>query len=126
MSKEFNGGYTIKINGTEWELLNGYSPSWTEEEAENFENYDFSNFTQLKGVRFSAAFKVGNLSEEDKGTLLDLLAPRLVSIECPDYKGNVKISGVSAELIAAKSLGKWYSVSFNAAAVALTPLGGGL
>ena len=49
MSKEFNGGYTIKINGTEWELLNGYYPSWAEEEAENFENYDFSDFTQLKG-----------------------------------------------------------------------------
>ena len=56
---------------------------WAEEEAENFENYDFSDFTQLKGVRFSAAFKVGNLSEEDKSALLDLLAPRLVSIECP-------------------------------------------
>ena len=35
MSKELNGGYSLKIGGEEWPLLNGYSPSWTEEEKEN-------------------------------------------------------------------------------------------
>ena len=126
MSKVFNGGYTLKIKGTEWELLNGYSPSWTEEEQENFENHDFTNVTVYKGIRFSAAFKVKKLSEEDKAALLKLLAPRIIDIECPDYTGKVKISGVSAELTSANHLGKWYDVSFNAAAAALTPLGGGL
>lgn len=126
MSKAFNGGYSLKINGTEWKLLSGYSPSWTEEEQENFENYDFTTVTAYKGIRFSAAFKVSKLSEDDKDALLTLLAPRTVSLECPDYTGTVKVSGVSAELTAANHLGKWYDVSFSAAAAALTPLGGGL
>ena len=126
MSKEFNGGYTLKIGGLTWDLLNGYSPSWTEEEQENFENYDFSNVTTYKGIRFLAAFKIKKLSEEDKDTLLKAIEPRIISIECPDYTGTVKISGVSAELTTANHLGKWYDVSFSAAAAALTPLGDGL
>ena len=126
MSKELNGGYSLKIGGEEWPLLNGYSPSWTEEEKENFENYDFTNITVYKGVRFSAAVKVNKLSEEDKGKLLALLAPRVVDMELPDYVGKVKVSGVAAELTSANHLGKWYDVSFNAAAVGLKPIGGGL
>nr|DAU71508.1 MAG TPA: hypothetical protein [Caudoviricetes sp.] len=126
MSKNFNGGYALKLGETEWKLLSGYSPSWEEVEAENFENYDFKNITAYKGIRFSAGFKVSKLSEEDKNALLAALAPRNIYMECPDYKGNVKISSVSAELISANHMGKWYSVSFNAAASELMPLGGGL
>ena len=125
MSKDFNGGYQITLGTTKWDLLNGYTPSWENEEKENFENYDFSTFTEYKGTRFSAAFKVGKLCEADKEALLRLLQPRIIQLTCPDYSGQVKISGVGAELISANSLGKWYTVSFTATATSLTKLSDG-
>lgn len=126
MAKVYNGGISIKIGNTVFETINGYSPSWTEETAEEFENYDFTTVTAYKGVRFSASFKFEKLSEDDKNTLLSVISPRTVTIECPDFTGTVNISGVLANLDHANYYGIYYTVSFNAAAAALTSLGGGL
>ncbi len=126
MSKTYNGGISVKINNTLIDTNNGYSPSWTDEKAEDFENHDFTTVTAYKGVRFSASFKIAKLSEEDKTALLALIAPRTVTLECPDFTGTVNISGVSANLDHANHLRTCYTVSFTAVAAALTPLGGGL
>lgn len=126
MSKAYNGGITITLGDYELETINGYDAEWEDIEAENFENWDFSNVTEYKGRRFSCTVSAAKLSAEDKAALLTALSPRIIRMKCPDYEGMVKISNVSAELTNAKIFGERYTVNFSAAAVALVPVSGGL
>lgn len=126
MSKILNGGIVIQLGQYTLETINGYSPSWTDEETEAFENWDFSTVTVYKGQRFSASVTANNLSADDKAALITALSPRIIDAEFPDFSGKVKISGVSAVLTQGNFYGERYTVTFSAAAVDLTPIGGGL
>lgn len=128
MSKIPNGGVPVAIGGFDIPQINAYSTAWTKEEAASFENWDFSDVTLYKGQRFSVSVTANNLTPEEKDGLISALSSRTVSLVCPDYSGTVKITGLNTKLSHANFYGKWYDVSFTAAAIELDELdsGGGL
>lgn len=52
MAEYYNGGISITVGGVTLKYINSYSPSWSPEEGETFESWDFTTVYALKGYRF--------------------------------------------------------------------------
>lgn len=126
MSDIINGGITITLGTYVLQQMSQYSPSWTYEEKETFENWDFSEVTVPKGRRFQLSVTANNMSPERKDALMKALFVRQFNLICPDYEGVVKVTSVSLPIKTATRFGTWYTVSFSLAAVGLVDSGGSL
>lgn len=127
MSESVNGGITVKIDDFEIKQLNRYDVSWEYEEAERFENWDFTTVTVPKGYRFNLSLTANNLTPEKKTALMKKLFARVFTLDCPDFNGVVELTGsVGAPVKIANRFGTWYNVSFSVAAVSLDATGGSL
>ena len=126
MSDIINGGITITLGTYVLQQMSQYSPSWTYEEKEKFENWDFSDVDIPKGRRFQLSVTANNMSSERKDTLMKALFARQFNLICPDYEGIVKVTSVSLPIKTATRFGTWYTVSFSVAAVGLAGSGGSL
>lgn len=126
MSDIINGGITITLGTYVLQQMSQYSPSWTYEEKETFENWDFSEVAVPKGRRFQLSVTANNMSSERKDALMKALFARQFNLICPDYEGIVKVTSVSLPIKTATRFGTWYTVSFSVAAVGLVGSGGSL
>lgn len=126
MSDIINGGISITLGTYVLQQISQYSPSWTYEEKETFENWDFSEVAIPKGRRFKLNVTANNLNPERKAALMNALFERQFNLICPDYTGIVRVTSVSLPIKKATRFGTWYDVSFSVAAVALVSSGGGL
>lgn len=126
MSDIINGGITITLGTYVLQQVSQYSPSWTFEDKDGFENWDYTQINITKGRRFQLAVTANNLSPERKDALMKALFDRQFTIECPDYTGIVRVTSVNLPIKTATRFGTWYTVSFSVAAVGLVGSGGGL
>ncbi len=129
MSELTNGGISITLGNYVLPYISGYTARWEDEaDGNSFENWDFRRKEYIKGRRFYLDITTAPLDEDKCKELLSVLYQRTFKLTCPEYEGTVRVNGVSAPLAAAGFLGKWYTVSFTAAAVALEgiPDSGGL
>ena len=126
MSDIINGGITITLGTYKLQQISQYSPSWSFEEKETFENWDFTQVSVPKGRRFNLSVTASNMNAERKNALMAVLFKRVFDIECPDYSGTVKITSVSLPIKKSTRFGTWWTVSFSVAAVGLEGSGGGL
>lgn len=87
MSKDFNGGYQITLGTTKWDLLNGYTPSWENEEKENFENYDFPRLPNTRAHVSRPLLRSGSSARRTKRRCSNFYSPELYSSPVPITPG---------------------------------------
>lgn len=129
MVKRYNGGVKITINNTvDIDRITAYSISKAAE-TENFQKYDGSTFSRLKGYRSNISVSTGWMTEEEMKQITAVLSRHRITITDTDKNfgedgADFYVTSISKPLVKADIYGKFYSVSFAATAVELTDSSG--
>lgn len=125
MSDVYNGGITLKIGDYTLRKVSKYTHSY-EIIKEKFQNWDLTVNEKVKGSRFKASITTGALTPEELSALRTQLLKNTFDFVSDEYSGAVTVDGISAPLEVANTHAKYYKVSFNVSAVAVTSGSGGL
>lgn len=126
MGQVYNGGLSITIGTYKLDIIGAYNVTWEDvDDGSGFVNWDYTQVDGYVGRRFVLSV-TADVSPEDKDDLMAALYSRHTTLICPDYEGNVIISGVSQPVKRANIFGTCYSVSFTATATAISGGSGGL
>lgn len=114
-----NGGRSITLGGTKFDVLSGYTPSWNKEYGDIITTWDGRIVKRCKGVRFTLEFSTYGLSADEIRSLADILSKKEISLVCDDYSGNVSCDNFSANLKSANFYGEFFNTTIKLTAVNL-------
>lgn len=129
MRKILNGGKKIKINGTEINVISGYSPSWEREySGDEFTTWDGRKRRILEGIRFSLSFSTYGMTSAEMTALNEALKPDAetgeIILECDEFTGAVECGNYSAQAQSANFYGEYHSANISLTAVEAEKMNG--
>lgn len=125
MTEVYNGGLSVKLGTYTLKIIGAYDVTWEQVTDGGFTNWDFTEIDGYQGMRFVVSIST-KIPAAEKDKLMSALFKREFTIDCPDYKGNVKVTSLTQPVAHSNIFGTYYTVGFTAAATALTGGSGGL
>ena len=114
-----NGGRSITLGDTKFDVLSGYSPSWAKEYGDSITTWNGRIVKRCKGVRFSLEFSTYGLSASEIKSLKSILSKKEIALVCDEFSGNVSCDDFSADLKSANFYGEFFNTTIKLTAVAL-------
>lgn len=114
-----NGGRSITLGGTKFDVLSGYTPSWNKEYGDSITTWDGRIVKRCKGVRFTLEFSTYGLSADEIRSLADILSKKEISLVCDEFSGDVSCDNFSANLKSANFYGEFFNTTIKLTAVNL-------
>ena len=128
-----NSGRKVTVSGTvgnvtkevEFDVINGYSPSWAKEYGDEFTTWDGRIIKPCKGIRFSLNMSVYALTYEKLSDILEIFNSSEIQLECEEFAGEVICDSISPPLRVSNYYGNYYelTISLSSAALASTESG---
>lgn len=117
--KTLNGGRTVTLDGIVFDVLSGYTPSWTREYGDSITTWDGRIVKRCKGVRFALEFSTYGLSSEQLNSLSEILKKKEFTVDCNEFSGTVYCDDLSASLKSANFYGEFFNTTVKLTAVRL-------
>lgn len=122
-----NGGRSVTVTGTTgnvtetvgFDVINGYSPSWSKEYGEEFTTWDGRIIKPCKGIRFALTLSVYALTYEKLTDILKIFNSEEIVLDCDEFSGDVIIDSVSPPLKVSNYFGNYYELTISLSSAAL-------